>query len=70
MSMSGCRNRLNMTSPSAPAAASRSIMLPGAEKNGSTLTATGMSMASLTAETISMWRSSISGPLIPMSGTA
>ena len=58
--MSGCRNRLNITRASAPAASRRVAILPRAEKNGESLTATGTLTASLTAWTISTWRSSTS----------
>lgn len=48
VSMSGCRNRLNNTSPSAPARSSRRAMSAVALKYGLSFTATGMVTASLT----------------------
>ena len=67
MSMSGWRNRLNRTSASAPAASSRSAMLPTDEKYGLSFTATGISTADVTARRISRCRSSTSAPDVVMS---
>ena len=61
-SMSGCRNRLKSTSPSAPASSSRSAISPIELKCGLSLTATGTVTASLTRVRTSMWRCSTSRP--------
>ena len=46
--MSGCRKRLNSTSPSAPASSSRSAISPVELKYGLSLTATGTLTTALT----------------------
>ena len=48
--MSGCRKRLNSTSPSAPAWSSRSAISPVELKYGLSLTATGTVTAPLTGQ--------------------
>ena len=59
-SMSVCRNRLNSTSPSAPAWSSMVAISPGELKYGPILTATGIRTAALTARRISVYRRSAS----------
>jgi hypothetical protein len=61
-SMSGCRNRLNSTSPSAPARSRRRAISAVALKYGLSFTATGTVTASLTRARMSRWRCSTSRP--------
>ena len=66
-SMSGCRKRLNITRPSAPASHRDVATSPKLLKYGDSFTATGMFTTSFTARRISTWRSSTSRPVIDVS---